>query len=125
MSIWALVAAYLAIFVLLQVVVYRYLQRNDDGTAATWGQLPNAEVGPRRDRSVDPEQSLDSERSASPERSDDPSPDLDRESPDVDRFDDPHANVDGGTRLCPNCGARNASERVYVFCRQCAGPLGR
>lgn len=122
MSVWVLVAAYLVIFVLLQVAVYRYVRGDDEGSTPAWGQLPNAEAGPRRDRPVDSE------------RPGDRGSDVDRfeESPqDLDRFDETdaeqyaHANVEGSTRRCPNCGARNASERVFVFCRRCAGPLGR
>ncbi|CDK40007.1 hypothetical protein DM2_2905 [Halorubrum sp. DM2] len=42
------------------------------------------------------------------------------EDPVYDR-DPPDADA-GGQRICPQCGAENASE--FVYCSECAAPLG-
>jgi len=125
MGIWEFVVAYLVIFVLLQFAVYRYLQQDDDGAAATLGSLPNAESGPFPERSVDhdrvPRQAGDrdedqrgaGDRDADPGRQDA----LDADSGvDVD---------ESATRQCPHCGVANAADGTFTFCRNCASPLRR
>lgn len=107
MDAWELVVVYLAVFVLLQFLIYRYVRNDDDdGSPRRWGQVPNAEAGPSRDSQVDREYPVDVASHA-------------------ERLDEAvHADVEGGRR-CPTCGARNEAEPAFEYCRHCGGRLGR
>lgn len=98
MGVWVYVVAYLVAFVVIQLVVYRYLRgRNGDaGVALASGS--NADRGAGRD----------------PEASDRNDP-LDRRS-----LADADATSD---RRCPACGTANDPDGPYTFCRNCATRL--
>lgn len=98
MGIWQFVIVYLVVFVLLQLVVYRLVRGND------------VTVPSRSSQQADPT--------------------LDETTIDDHTFDDRLENTDSrddseqNARLCPNCGAKNARETVYTYCRNCAEPIG-
>lgn len=81
MNPWAWIAAYVAGFALLQLLIYRYLGRKTGGTAspAAHEAVGGSSVGPDR----------------------------------------------GGadTVTCEDCGAVNACESGYRFCRECTAKL--
>lgn len=134
MAIWQVVVAYLAVFLFLQVVVYRYL-RDDDGrgTAGLWSRS-NPEGRALEDRK--PESTTGSDR-----RSADPATepgqfdpregleDAERESRRGGKAECPPAerrvrpDDEQGARFCPACGARNEPEPAFSYCRNCASPL--
>jgi hypothetical protein len=96
MSAWEFVVVYLAAFVLLQLVVYRYLsgQGGEDSRAA-FTDPPNADrgAGPERDPEGRTQRAVQE-----PE---------DREA----------------VRRCPHCGATNDPDGPYTFCHNCASRL--
>jgi len=81
MNPWAWIAAYVAGFVLLQLLVYRYLGRKSGGTATP----PAADVAGAG--ATGSESGVDE------------------------------------TVTCGDCGAVNAREPGYRFCRECSSPL--
>jgi hypothetical protein len=97
MAVWHIVVLYLAIFALLQFVVYRYLKDRNDGRPTQFRSASNPDSGRVDDRAVEP---------PSPH---DPSP----------------RDGESGARFCTQCGARNDPDQVYSYCRNCANPLGR
>lgn len=103
MAVWEFALAYLAAFLLLQFVVYRYLKTGDDdegsGSAALAGGTP-----PDGGRAEEP-------------------PDL---PGDVDVGvlpADPPSDDGPGTVDCPTCGAVNEAVETYSHCWRCADPL--
>jgi hypothetical protein len=97
MGVWAFVVLYLAAFVLLQFVIYRYLRdhREEESRMAV-SRPPNADRRARRDGDG-------SERRRVQET--------------VER------GGDEAFRRCPSCGATNEPDGPYTFCRNCATRL--
>jgi hypothetical protein len=48
-------------------------------------------------------------------------PPITSEMPAIER--DRRPDVDGDGRFCQHCGAKNETDTVYTYCRQCASPL--
>lgn len=96
MGAWAYVVAYLAAFVLLQLVVYRYLRdRDGEGTGLAFVGPPNTDPGPGGDGDQgtvgEPVEAAGSEET--------------------------------DVRRCPACGETNDPDGPYTFCRNCASRL--
>jgi hypothetical protein len=99
MSAWEFVVVYLAAFVLLQLVVYRYLSgRGGEESRAAVSGPPNTDRGIGNDR--DPEGHQHRKVQETVER----------------------AGTDP-IRRCPHCGATNDPDGPYTFCHNCASRL--
>lgn len=129
MAVWHLVVAYLIVFVILQLAVYRYL-RNEDETRPARFRSPNADSGVVEDHHAE-----ESGRSFTTSDESSNEPDVTRETPvtnDLATTDGNASNTQSsqtnqhatGNRFCPECGAQNESEPVFSYCRNCASPLG-
>jgi hypothetical protein len=94
MDAWTWLVAYLVGFALLQLVLYRYLQRGES-TPGQDGETPEPEPGHRR-----------LERAASGEGR------------------GASASADTDTVVCQHCGTRNERHGTYSYCRECVKSLG-
>jgi len=97
MSAWAFVVLYLAAFVLLQFVIYRYLRdhREEESRMAV-SRPPNADRGAGWDADGNDRRRVQET--------------IEREG-------------DQAVRRCPSCGATNEPGGPYTFCRNCAARL--
>ena len=109
MGVWEFVVVYLVAFVLLQLVIYRYLRgRSGETSRMAFAGPPNTDRGVGKDR--DPE-GHEHRRGTDP---------VDRGG--TDPVDRPGSDGDPFQR-CPNCGATNDPEGPFTFCRNCASRL--
>jgi len=98
MEAWTLLAVYAGVIVVLQVLVYLYYRRRSD----------QGDRGPLTTSVADHDGTPGRQAAGhvSPEG-------------DGPESDDPN------TVQCPQCGAVNAADPVYTYCRNCGGELGR
>lgn len=108
MGVWEFVLVYLGAFLVVQLVLYRYLRnRSGERTGFTFAGPPNADHGPGEGPGQD--------RGEAGRRREL----RDRQRPE-ERAD---ADADDAVRRCPNCGATNDPSGSYTFCRNCASRL--
>lgn len=97
MSAWTFVVLYLAAFVLLQFVVYRYLRdHRDEESRVAVSRPPNADRGGGHEADGHERR---------------------RVQETVERQDDETF------RRCPSCGSTNDPDGTYTYCRNCAARL--
>jgi ribosomal protein S14 len=113
MNLWGWVIAYVVGFSLLQVLIYRYLRGRGDGGAGDSASEHAIE------RTTPPHERWNTEGRSTVG---DPPHGADPLYASKEVGESEAATPEG--RHCPRCGALNAADGAFSYCRKCVRPLG-